>query len=321
MKKILSYLAFAAVAMAFTACSDDTDPKAEYPTNHDFLNIPVMAHQTIVLETAGAVDFTVSQPDYGVALVPDYTLQISLDPSFEKLPTQMGSEISSLVYNAENQKAFYQLPNPSNSAQFSVSSKDIADGISAMFGYDDIEQYKGREDMVYTGPLYCRVLSSLPTANPGTYDKYAILSNVVTLATVVGYPTVRQPGWIYLVGAPEGWVGPEESNAEHYQDWMLFETKQGIDSKIYHGTFDIPADKFTFRFYTALTGWDKDSWGAQKDDNPVDIEFTDGVFNDAIVAGKGSYNVPGWPGGWVKMTVNLKNKNVTFEIVDGPEAE
>ncbi len=29
MKKITSYLALAAVAMAFTACSDDTEPKAD----------------------------------------------------------------------------------------------------------------------------------------------------------------------------------------------------------------------------------------------------------------------------------------------------
>ena len=97
MKKITSYLALAAVAMAFIACSDDTEPKADYPTNHDFLNIPVMANQTIVLETAGSVDFTLSQPDYGVAIVPDYALQISLDPSFEKLPSEIAS-VAPLVY-------------------------------------------------------------------------------------------------------------------------------------------------------------------------------------------------------------------------------
>ena len=89
--------------MAFTACSDDTEPKADYPTNHDFLNIPVMANQTIVLETAGSVDFTLSQPDYGVAIVPDYALQISLDPSFEKLPSEIAS-VAPIVYSTEKER-------------------------------------------------------------------------------------------------------------------------------------------------------------------------------------------------------------------------
>lgn len=323
MKKISSYLALAAVALAFTACSDDTDPKATYPVNHDFLNIPVMAEQTIVLETAGNVDFTLSQPDYGVALVPSYALQISLDPSFEKLPSQMGAQIADLIYNRDAERAFYQLPNPANTARFAVKAKDIADGLSNMFGYDDIEQYKGREDKVYTGPLYCRVLSFLPTANPGTFDKYAILSNVVTLATVVGYPTVRQPGCIYLIGTPSGWVAPEEANAETLAPWALFEKKEAIDSKVYYGTFDIPADQFEFRFYSALTGWDKgDSWGPSANDEQVPIEFKDGKYSGAIQAkGKGKFYVAGWTGGWVKMVVDLGAKTASFEIVDGPEAE
>jgi starch-binding outer membrane protein SusE/F len=41
--------------------------------------------------------------------------------------------------------------------------------------------------------------------------------------------------------------------------------------------FDIPAGKFQFRFYRSLSGWDVDSIGAQVDDNPVDIEWIDGV--------------------------------------------
>ena len=189
-----------------------------------------------------------------------------------------------IVYSTEKER-YYQLPVSSQSVSFAASAKDIADGISSMLGYDDIDQYKGREDKCYTGPLYCRVLSTIPTANPGTYDKYSILSNVVTLATVVGYPTVRQRmdlpcgrsrrlGWSY------------SANAEHYKDWMLFESKDGIDSKIYHGTFDIPAGKFQFRFYTLLDNWEDNSWGPQKDDAPVAIKMTDGVFSGDIMEGQ-----------------------------------
>lgn len=319
MKRIFHYIALAAVALGFSACSDDTDPKAQYPTDPNFLNIPVMANQTLELKDAGKVEFTLSQPNYGVAVVPDYTLQISLDPNFEKVPSKLDATTASLVFNKANEKVFYQLPKPSNSAAFSVSAKDIADGISAILGYDDLDQYKGREDKVYRGPLYCRVLSTIPTANPGTEDGYSILSNVVKFNNVVGFPSVRQPGVIYLVGAPSGWMGPDEGNSAAYAAWGLYENKDGIDSKVYYGIFEIPAGQFTFRFYTALTGWDGGaSWGPGEDDTDVPIKMTDGVASGEIQPGKSKYTIPDWPGGWVKMTVNLANKNVQFVKVDGP---
>ena len=102
---------------------------------------------------------------------------------------------------------------------------------------------------------------------------------------------------------------------------LNFESKDGIDSKIYHGTFDIPAGKFQFRFYTLLDNWEDNSWGPQKDDAPVAIKMTDGVFSGDIMEGKGSFDIADWAGGWVKMTVNLKAKNVTFKAVSGPDAE
>ena len=50
----------------------------------------------------------------------------------------------------------------------------------------------------------------------------------------------------------------------------------------------------------------------------MDIAFEDGVYDGPIVEGKGSFQVPGWTANWVKLTVNLKAKSVTFEIVDDP---
>ena len=80
----------------------------------------------------------------------------------------------------------------------------------------------------------------------------------------------------------------------------------------------IPDGQFEFRFYKALTGWDEDSYGAQKDDNTVDIGFEDDEYAGPIVKGKGKYHVPGWTAAWVKMTVNLKSMSVTFDIVEEP---
>ena len=78
--------------------------------------------------------------------------------------------------------------------------------------------------------------------------------------------------------------------------------------------FDIPAGKFQFRFYRSLSGWNVDSIGAQVDDNPVDIDWIDGVgYKGAVVEGKGSFQYSSWAGGKIKITVNLKA--MTVEMV------
>ena len=73
-----------------------------------------------------------------------------------------------------------------------------------------------------------------------------------------------------------------------------------------------------FRFYTALTGWDADSYGSQVDDNALDFEFTDGQFSSRIVKGKGSFNFPNWAGGDMEMTVNMsdvENMQITIKAL------
>ena len=121
-----------------------------------------------------------------------------------------------------------------------------------------------------------------------------------------GYFALRLPGYIYLVGAPEGWSGPSEDNKAHYEEWKLLESDNAIGSKVYYGEFDVPAGKFQFRFYTALTGWDKDSYGIQDKDEPKEITMTKDIYDGKIVKGKGSYQISDWPGGKVKMTVKFE---------------
>ena len=308
MKKILLLFAVLLTAVTFSACSDDEDPKANKPTNKDFLNIPPLADQTYHLKTAGTVQLTCSQPDYGVATTPMYGVQISLSEDFSTVPT------GSYVYDPAAAVAYTELPYSTTNTKLEIPAKDIANGLSTLFGYSDISQYEGRE--AYSGPVYLRVRSYFPKLNGEMADYYSILSNPVLLKNVISYPSVRQPAFIYLVGAPEGWAGPVEANTDHYEPWKLYEADNAIGSDVYNGTFFIPDGKFQFRFYKALTGWDEDSYGSQKDDNPMDIDFEDGEYSGEIVKGKGSYQVLDWTANYVKMTVNLKSKSVIFVIVD-----
>ncbi len=313
MKKILLLFAVILTAVAFTACNDDENPKAYQPTDKNFLNVPPLSTQTYDLQTAGTVRLTCSQPDYGVGTTPMYGVQVSLNEDFTTVYT--GSE----VYDPAKAVAFVELPYATTNTTLEVPAKDVANGISTLLGYTDITEYEGRTP--YSGPLYVRLRSYFPKLDGELAEMYSIESNVVKLDNVLGYATVRQPAWIYLVGTPVAgnpWPGPTEDNAALFEPWKLYEADDAIGSDIYSATFMIPDGQFEFRFYKALTGWDEDSYGAQKDDNTVDIGFEDDEYAGPIVKGKGKYHVPGWTAAWVKMTVNLKSMSVTFDIVEEP---
>ena len=79
----------------------------------------------------------------------------------------------------------------------------------------------------------------------------------------------------------------------------------------------MPAGSLTFRFYTALTGWDGGaSVGTQVDDNPITVDMSTGVYGGSLVApGKGSIQVDNWDGSPMKITVDMNVKTVLLEKV------
>lgn len=315
MKKIFTIIAaLACIGSVFTSCEKDNneEPKAQVPTNKNFLNTPPTANFTYILDQTESVTITLSQPDYGVGTIPTYAIEVSLDPEFDGVPAEWkytGTEATPQNY--------VELPSTSNKTTIEVSSRDIADAINACRGYNKLEQLDEDGYKNYEGKVYMRVRSYFAGAGEDIYDLYAITSNIISFTHMVGYKTLRLPGFIYLVGAPEGWAGPTAANADHYEDWKLFEADDKIGSQIYSGTFDIAAGQFQFRFYTALTGWDDDSFGSQADDAPVDIVMNaSGIYSGAGVSGKGSWQITGWTGGGVTMTVNLKAKTVEFKKVN-----
>lgn len=121
------------------------------------------------------------------------------------------------------------------------------------------------------------------------------------------------PEQLYLNGAIVGWVEPSEANADKFADYILAETEKG--SGIYTGEFEFEAkENNSFRFYSALDGWDKSSIGASQDDNQNSFTFTDNVYEGEIfIGGKGSWQLPDDFAGKVKMTVNLNDKNIKLE--------
>lgn len=272
------------LSTAFTSCKEDTQPRLERPTEF-VLNTPALADNTYVLSADNGVELSVSQADYGMGIVPTYTVEVATKA------------------DKSDAKA---LPEAYTSARFTIPGESLSLALCEQLGYVSEETFSSTPV-----PVYVRVISSVAGCDYAT-----IASNWVELKSVQPYFAVKLPDSIWLIGQCTGWA-IESSSME------LVETE--IESRIYQGTFEIPAGQFQFRFYDQLGDWASWSIGAQNEDNPVDITFTDGVYEgpaflggDGDEQGKGSWQVVDWPGGTVKMTVNLSNPakaNVIFEIV------
>lgn len=271
--------------LTFTSCKEDTQPRLERPTEF-VLNTPALADNTYVLSANDGIELSVSQANYGMGIVPTYTVEIATKED------KSDARVLSEAYT---------------NAKFTVPGESLSLALCDMLGYTSPETFSNTPV-----PVYVRVISSVAGCDYAT-----IASNWVELKSVQPYFAVKLKDNIWVIGACTGWDVAKS-------DMQLTETE--VESRIYQGTFFIPADQFQFRFYDQLGDWDSWSIGAQDEDNPVAITFTDGVYEGAAFLGgdgdkkgKGSWQVENWAGGTVKMTVNLSNPKkakVIFEIVD-----
>lgn len=285
-------MAMAAVALGFSSCSEDKDPVYTPPTQF-VLNTPVMTDQYIELAEGGTLELVASQPDYGYSAVANYSAEISMTEDFATF-----EEI---------------VPTDQHQARMTFKQEDIALAMCTLLGVEGEDSYK---EMFPDGMPYATVYFRAVCQLDGVASSL-IKSNVVSYNNLKGYLAVATPGYIYLVGSPEGWSGPDAANAAHYASWRLFEPDNAIGSKVYVGKFELPASPM-FRFYTQLTGWDADSYGYQVDDSPTDFDLVDGSFTSPIISGKGSFNFPNFAGGEVTMVVDMSDpNNMTFTMTEG----
>ena len=286
----------AAVALGFTSCTEDTEPYYYDPTEF-VLNTPAMEYQYIDLAEGHTLELITSQPNYGYSAVANYSAEVSLTPDFETFEAIM--------------------PTVEHQARMTFKQEDIALAVNNLLGITSEDQFN---ELYPTGMPYMRLYFRAVCELTGV-EGSLIKSNIVSYRNIKPYFAVAVPGYIYLVGNPEGWSGPEESNAAHYAPWRLFEPENAIGSHVYVGVFDLPAAPM-FRFYTALTGWDKDSYGYIQDDNATDFEVVDGSFTERIQGPgwKGSFNFPNFMGGTVTITVDMSDpNNMTFTMVEGEQ--
>lgn len=280
MKNSIFLMASLALLGVAASCSTDEDPKYKAPTTF-VLNEPALANEYFELKEGETFELVASQPDYGYSAITQYTAEVSLTDAFT------------------DYKVISQAEKPT-SARMVFNDADLAVAICQLMGLTkddegcDVPECK----------VYFRAVAELENV-----EGSQIVSNIVSFERIKAYFALPMPGYIYLVGNPEGWAGPTASNAAHYADWRLFEDDNAIGSLIYYGTFDLCSAP-VFRFYTKLTGWDDDSWGTQSDDSPIDFPWSgSGSFQNQLVKGKGSFSFPSFAGGKVKITVDMSVKD------------
>ncbi|MDE6294934.1 MAG: SusE domain-containing protein [Muribaculaceae bacterium] len=318
---VLSVLA-ALTALSFTSCKDDTQPRLKDPTPGSFKVFePALNNYTYYLDPNSTIELVTSQPDYGLGTVTQYEIQACLTENF--IEAEVDPETGTTLHDAN-----YQVLLTTNTqARIQMSCKELAIAMCALHGITTDEDIDKWDNPAVSGvqPVYIRVAAYV--ADPKTPTGYAtgsyILSNVVKLNRVQPYFAVNVPKEIYLIGNPQGWkvdVG----------DMPLSEAENGIGSDIYTGVFEFDSDIIAsggggFRFYKELGNWGDDgafpSIGANANDGDnVKVMLDEETLSADVdvVAGKGNFQIDNWPGGWMKITVNLIDMNANFKPGEAP---
>lgn len=290
-KYILSSMLFAAFGMLFTSCDSDRDDNPTLGPNHTantfVVNTSAVADQYIQLSPDNTVNLTWTQPNYGVNTVVSYSVEVGMNGTWEPLETNYIS------------------------CNVQLSGEEIAKAICKLDGF------KTEDDYVPMGfrQVDFRVTAKIQTTASELVPGTTITSNVVSFNHMAAYCNIPSKGTLWVIGSCCGWPEPSAGNKETLVDgnWFIMETE--IGSKVYKGSVVMPEGDLTFRFYGKLTGWDGgDSYGFQKDDTATEFAFTDGVFKNTIMKGKGSYAFPGFPGGVLDITVDLNKGAVEFVL-------
>lgn len=310
-KALLAAIALAGAA-ALTGCEDDSKVVIQTPTEFK-LNTPPMADQIYYFSCDAAgkavndIQFTVSQPNYGVGTPPTYTVQLARsEEDFELWDAQQeagdaddsadaGEEgVETQADEEETLPLTVMCSQTFNNAYITIDGEVFCNAVNELYGF---------ERTTYAGeivPVAVRV-----HAQVGDVAYTGIWSNPVTLAGVRSYFKLVK-GKLYVIGAPTGWDITKS-------DIYLEETE--IGSGLYRGQFEVPEGQFQFRFYSELGDWESNSYGAQTEDSPVDIAWnaTEG-YEGPIMPGKGSFQVADWAGGMVSVEINLNEDVNTIKM-------
>lgn len=307
-KLLLGALLMSIVSL-FMACSNDRDsnPTVVSPTTFT-VNPPALGEQYIQLSPTNNVNLTWSQPNYGFNAFVTYRVQVGIYDETTGTTKWNERDIKDDAGNVIGTEPVY-IDGSFNKCNCDISGEDIAMAICSIDGFTSTDDYV---DMGYR-VIAMRVHASINRSEKEEVAGTGITSEPVFFKHMAAYCAIKSPAYMYIIGNCNGWPAPVPGAAVELATWRVFETE--IGNKLFYGEFDIPAGTLQFRFYKALTDWNGgDSWGTQVDDAGVECAFKDNVFEGVGMAGKGTWLFNDFPGGKVKMTVNMNTEKVKFEL-------
>ncbi|MDE5902271.1 MAG: hypothetical protein K2O78_09790 [Muribaculaceae bacterium] len=299
MKKFAIIGALVAVALSFTSCKQEEDPKYHAPTTFT-INEPALKDQAFrtASEMTDTETFNLfcSQPDYGYAAVCNYSALVSLDKDAPE-------------------EEWLALENTTpTSAQMSIKTFELGVAVNKLLDVKDAEDFAdrnlGNQEFVCYFKGVCEI--------PGIEGSRIVSSNAVSYNKVMINYAEKTPAWIYIcgdisnieTGLANAFLSPAIGNYDIYKEnFALFEPEDMIGEKLYVGTFNLtPKDSSMenfnagnpdacaqFRFFTELLGWVADASLGSNEADFYCLNITDkwesGFSGDIVTPGLGNWGV------------------------------
>lgn len=172
MKKISILGAIFAGMILFSACDSDreSNPVLKQPDSF-VLNTPSLSDNVIDLDHSNYVELTCTQPDYGYTAAVTYTVEVSLNESFETF------ESLSTKYTLAKMKV--------NASEIAVSTTNLL-----------VAAGKTEADFPLTTPVYIRLKGELSEGQGTVY------SNTIDINTSLSFslPPIEAPNVFYIIG-------------------------------------------------------------------------------------------------------------------------
>ena len=271
-----------ALALAgLTSCEPDDSPKIQEPTEF-ILNTPPFADQLYQLQRGHTMEFTCSQPNYGLTLAPTYALEVSLYNDFgASLPTpEEGVETApySVVIN----------PVDPVSAVMTIEDQALSDAILNMRGISEEKDYTPA-----VNTLYVRAIATL---NGHATTTIISTNPTVVLTQVADYFSFEaEMPLLYTPGNSNGW------NQEASMKLMGYQQDEATGEWIkYRGLVYLNGE---FKF-TNQPDWNGINYGNAGADGKLS---TDG--------GAGNLTLPETGEGLYFVDVDVKNLTYTLAFV------
>ena len=226
----------AVAALTMTSCDSDRDDNpilnTDNMTTEFVLNTPAYAAQLIDLATSENVNFSWSQPNYGMTLATIYSFQMSLT-----------GEFTDAVVDAEGNEttpaSYADLAGSFTTVSGGIAGKVVNNAILTLAGWEEESQVPA------SIPVYFRCKAKLADNNiPVVY------SNVVKLTVVPSFKKVSSfEEFIYAIGDDSSWatVHPLISGEE-----------DGLFTGVYTGFAYLNTE---FKFRSHENSWDAPDWG------------------------------------------------------------